>query len=86
MPRLVACVAAPLLVLMACEEASSPPSTAPPTEPGRRTSVYGKAMDRAEDLQKEVAEYNRQIERTIDQGTASEPPKSKPEPPKSRKP
>jgi hypothetical protein len=37
-------------------------------------------MDRAEDLQKEVAEYNRQIERTIEQGTAAEP--SKPPAPK----
>ena len=78
MPRRTAFTALPLLVLLACEEASPPQAaSSPPADPSRRTSVYGKAMDRAEDLQKEVAEYNRQIERTIDQGTAPEPPKPK---------
>ena len=78
MPRRTAFTALPLIVLLACEEASPPQAaSSPPADPSRRTSVYGKAMDRAEDLQKEVAEYNRQIEQTIDQGTAPEPPKPK---------
>ena len=77
MPRRTAFAALPLIVLLACEEVSSPQAASPPADPSRRTSTYGKAMDRAEDLQKEVAEYNRQIEQTIDQGTAPEPPKPK---------
>jgi hypothetical protein len=73
-------VAMILSVLGACEESAPQSSGQPPAQTGRRTSTYGKAMDRAEDLQKEVAEYNRQIERTIEQGTAAEP--SKPPAPK----
>ncbi len=60
--------------LTACDEAGSSAS-APAPSGGRRTSIPGKAMDRAEDLQKEVAEYNRQIEQTIEQGAAPEPKK-----------
>jgi hypothetical protein len=73
-----AIVAMILSVLGACEESAPQPNGQAPS--GRRTSTYGKAMDRAEDLQKEVAEYNRQIERTIEQGSAAEP--SKPPAPK----
>ncbi|NBX24822.1 MAG: hypothetical protein EBQ99_02020 [Planctomycetes bacterium] len=60
--------------LASCEDAAQTQTAAPAPPSGRRTSTYGKAMDRAEDLQKEVAEYNRQIERTIEQGTAPETP------------
>ena len=50
------------------------PSSAAAPEEGRRTSMAGRAMDRAEDLKKEVDNYNRAIEDTIAQGTGDAPP------------
>ena len=71
-----------LLVVMGCERSPSAPSTnegLPQSADGRRTSIPGKAMDRAEDLKKEVDAYNQAIEDTIAQGTGdAPPPKRKP--------
>ena len=60
------------------------PELKPQSADGRRTSIPGKAMDRAEDLKKDVDAYNRTIEDTIAQGTADAPPTSpKPTPKRS---
>jgi len=60
------------LSVAGCEDPDASQASAP-SEPGRRTSIPGKAMDRAEDLKKEVDAYNRQIEETIEQGTRASP-------------
>ena len=75
-----AIAAATLLSLVACERSPSAPSVnqgLPESPDGRRTSVPGKAMDRAEDLKKEVDAYNQAIEDTIAQGTSDTTPKRK---------
>jgi hypothetical protein len=64
-----------VLSVAGCEDPDASQASAPP-EPGRRTSIPGKAMDRAEDLKKEVDAYNRQIEETIEQGTGPSRPAS----------
>ena len=74
-------VAASLAIALAagCERSPTAPSVnegLPTSEDGRRTSVPGKAMDRAEDLKKEVDAYNQAIEDTIRQGTNDAPPPS----------
>ncbi len=74
------CVAVACVSLTACGEDPSAASSAPE---GGRTSVAGRAMDRAEDLKKEVDAYNRAIEDTIAQGTGDAPP-SAAKPPASR--
>jgi hypothetical protein len=69
------------LLPAACERSPSAPSTnegLPQSADGRRTSIPGKAMDRAEDLKKEVDAYNKTIEDTIAQGTNDAPPKPAP--------
>jgi hypothetical protein len=50
----------------------------PQSEDGRRTSVAGQAMDRAEDLKKEIGAYNQAIEDTISQGTGDAAPRRTP--------
>jgi hypothetical protein len=60
-------------LLAACERsptAPGPQAGTPQASDGRRTSVPGRAMDRAEDLKKEVDAYNKAIEETIEQGTS----------------
>ena len=67
-------------VALGCERSPSAPSVnegLPQSTDGRRTSVPGKAMDRAEDLKKEVDAYNKAIEDTIEQGTDQTAPKRK---------
>jgi len=70
---------------VACERDPGTPSTnegLPQSPDGRRTSIPGKAMDRAEDLQKEIAVYNQKLEETIKQGTLDAPtPEAKPQSP-----
>lgn len=82
---------ASMIGVTACERAPTAPSPTagvPRDEDGRRTSIPGKAMDRAEDLEKEIADYNKQIEDAANQGTKRSPPKdapaSNPKPPQSR--
>ena len=61
-----------MALLAACERsptAPGPQAGTPQAPDGRRTSVPGRAMDRAEDLKKEVDAYNKAIEETIEQGT-----------------
>jgi hypothetical protein len=70
-----------VLGVAGCEDPNASSSAASP-EPGRRTSIPGKAMDRAEDLKREVDAYNRQIEQTIEQGTSPSPPPAVPAPPR----
>lgn len=73
----LSCVALALLAA-ACsrDPAAAPPTAGAPTSPdGRRTSVPGQAMDRAEDLQKEIAAYNQQVEDAAAQGADAAPPK-----------
>ena len=68
-------------LLLGCERSPSAPSVnqgLPQSADGRRTSIPGKAMDRAEDLKKEVDAYNQAIEDTISQGTNDAPPKRAP--------
>ena len=68
-------------VALGCERSPSAPSVnegLPQSTDGRRTSVPGKAMDRAEDLKKEVDAYNKAIEDTIEQGTNDAPAKRAP--------
>lgn len=63
---------------LGCERSPSAPSVnqgLPQSADGRRTSVAGKAMDRAEDLKREVDAYNQAIEDTIAQGTSDTAPK-----------
>ncbi|MFM7807480.1 MAG: hypothetical protein ACKPEA_06055 [Planctomycetota bacterium] len=71
---------ATILSFVGCERSPSAPSVnqgLPQSPDGRRTSVPGKAMDRAEDLKKEVDAYNQAIEDTIAQGTNETAPKRK---------
>ena len=68
------------LVLAPCACGRDPSSTAtnsgvPQSPDGRRTSIPGKAMDRAEDLKKEIADYNAKLDEAMDQGTNAAPPK-----------
>lgn len=77
-------VATLLLTLAACGR--DPSSTAtnagvPQSPDGRRTSIPGKAMDRAEDLKKEIADYNAKLDEAMDQGTDASPPKKPAVPP-----
>lgn len=70
-------VATLLVTLTACGR--DPSSTAtnagvPQSPDGRRTSIPGKAMDRAEDLKKEIADYNAKLDEAMDQGTDAAPP------------
>jgi hypothetical protein len=69
---IAAAALAATLGVAGCEDPDASQASAP-AEPGRRTSIPGKAMDRAEDLKKEVDAYNRQIEETIEQGTKASP-------------
>lgn len=55
--------------------AAAPTDGAPNSHDGRRTSLPGQAMDRAEDLQKEIAAYNQQVEDAAAQGADAAPPK-----------
>ena len=74
-------LAAVLVVALGCERSPSAPSVnegLPQSADGRRTSIPGKAMDRAEDLKKEVDAYNKAIEDTIEQGTNDAPAKRAP--------
>jgi hypothetical protein len=74
-------VAVALGVVLGCERSPSAPSVnqgLPQSADGRRTSIPGKAMDRAEDLKKEVDAYNQAIEDTMSQGTNDAPPKPAP--------
>ena len=81
---MVARLAAATLVacaVVACERSPSAPSVnqgLPQSPDGRRTSVPGKAMDRVEDLKKEVDAYNQAIEDTIAHGTNDAAPKRAP--------
>lgn len=49
----------------------------PQSTDGRRTSVPGKVMDRAEDLKREVGAYNQALDDAMAQGTDDAPPKRK---------
>jgi hypothetical protein len=53
-------------------------SGVPQSADGRRTSAPGKAMDRAEDLRKEMGEYNQALEDAMSQGTADAPARKAP--------
>ena len=85
--RAIATLSLACALLAACERSPTAASTnegLPQSADGRRTSIPGKAMDRAEDLKKDVDAYNRTIEDTIAQGTADAPPTSpKPTPKRS---
>jgi hypothetical protein len=74
---ILACVAMGLLTAACSRDPGAAPPTdgAPQSPDGRRTSVPGQAMDRAEDLQKEIAAYNQQVEDAADQGANVAPPK-----------
>ena len=77
-----------VMALSACERSPSAPSVnegLPQSEDGRRTSVPGKAMDRAEDLKKEIDAYNQAIDDTISQGTNDAPAKSTTDKPATRR-
>ena len=77
MRPIVGCLATGLLAAACGRDpgAASPTAGAPQSPDGRRTSVPGQAMDRAEDLQKEIAAYNQQVEEAADQGANAAPPK-----------
>jgi len=74
---MLACAAMGVLAAACSRDpgAPSPTAGAPQSPNGRRTSVPGQAMDRAEDLQKEIAAYNQQVEEAADQGANAAPPK-----------
>jgi hypothetical protein len=70
-----------VLALGACDRSPTAPgvnSGLPQAENGRRTSVPGKAMDRAEDLQKEIGAYNQALDDAMSQGTNSAPARKAP--------
>ena len=50
---------------------------------GDRRPAQTDAMDRAEDLQKEIAAYNQQVEDAADQGANAAPPKKPASAPKN---
>ena len=73
-------IAACIVGLVACErspDARGVNADVPQSTDGRRTSVPGKVMDRAEDLKRQVDAYNQTIDDTIAQGTSDAPPKRK---------